>query len=181
MPGAGSFREGVHRAALRVYRRLPTRARRTVVRTLSPSYTVGAMCLIERADGEVLLVRQTYRNHWGLPGGLLERGENPAEAAAREVLEEVGLQIEVLGQPAVVVDPDPQRVDLVYRARPRSMHDVASVAPRSPEVTDARWFTPESLPELQSETAQALVALARSSRHPQAPPLLPPMAWVDRL
>jgi len=164
----------LHRLLLRVYRSLPTLARRWVVRTLAPSYSVGAICLIERPDGAVLLVRTAYRERWGVPGGLLKRGEEPASAARREVLEEVGLPIELIGEPAIVVDPRPQRIDLVYRARPRSHADVADMRPSSPEIVEARWFPIDELPELQFETASALVALARSARSPQAVPLASP-------
>jgi 8-oxo-dGTP diphosphatase len=161
----------VRRGLLRVYRRLPTLGRRWVVRTIAPSFTVGAMAIIERADGHRLFVRHVYRHHWGVPGGLLERGETPEEAVAREVFEEVGLRIELLGEPAVVVDAEPQRVDIVFRARPIDAPDADTVDPSSPEIVEARWFPPDHTPELQHETAGALVVLARSSRSPQAPPL----------
>jgi ADP-ribose pyrophosphatase YjhB (NUDIX family) len=160
--------DATRRGLLRIYRRLPTLGRRWVVRTIAPSFTVGAMAIIERADGARLFVRHVYRTHWGVPGGLLERGETPEVAVAREVFEEVGLRIQLLGEPAVVVDAEPQRVDIVYRARPI---DGDEVAPQSPEIVEARWFPPDQTPELQHETAGALVALARSSRAPQAPPL----------
>lgn len=172
-PAAGSRRHRLHQIALRAYRALPRGVRRRLVRALMPSYTVGAICLIERPDGHLLLVRQAYRDHWGIPGGLCQRGEEPADAACREVLEEVGLPIELVGEPAVVVDPGPQRVDVVYRARPTSLVAVAETRPRSPEVVEVRWCSPDDLPRLQHETAQALVALARSARSPQAPVLAP--------
>jgi ADP-ribose pyrophosphatase YjhB (NUDIX family) len=161
--------DATRRGLLRVYRRLPTLGRRWVVRTIAPSFTVGAMAIIERADGSRLFVRHIYRQHWGVPGGLLERGETPEEAVAREVFEEVGLRIQLLGEPAVVVDADPQRVDIVFRARPIDEDDRATAM--SPEIEEVRWFPPDQTPELQHETAGALVALARSSRAPQAPPL----------
>ncbi len=159
----------VQRAALRIYRRLPTLGRRWVVRTLAPTYTVGAMCFIERRDGALLLVRHLYRRRWGVPGGLLERGERPSDAALREVGEEVHLRVRLVGEPAVVVDAVPQRVDIVYRAEPIGDADLEAVGPSSPEIVEARWFPRDELPELQHETAGALVALARSSRSPQAP------------
>jgi len=158
-----------------VYRRLPVWARRRVVRTIAPGYTVGAMCFIERDDGAMLLVRLSYRMRWGVPGGLLKRGEEPGDAARREVREEVGVEIELLGEPAVVVDAEAQRVDLVYRAQLATGEDPAAAVPGSPEIVEARWFPIASLPELQHETSGALVALARSARNPQAVPLpLPP-------
>ncbi|WCO65281.1 NUDIX hydrolase [Iamia majanohamensis] len=152
---------GLHRTLLRLFQQLPTPARRRVVRTISPSFTVGSMCFIERADGALLLVEHVYRRRWGVPGGLLERREDPADAALREVREEVGLDVVLVGEPAVVVDPVPQRVDVVYRARVAPGCDPDAAAPRSPEIRSLRWFPPRDLPELQHETAGALVALGR--------------------
>jgi 8-oxo-dGTP pyrophosphatase MutT (NUDIX family) len=155
------MRERLHLSLLRLYQRLPRHARRRVVRTVAPSYTVGAMCFIERPDGELLLVRHAYRGRWGVPGGLLARREEPADAARRETLEETGLAIDLLGEPVVVVDPDPQRVDIIYRARPSAGADPDAVAPGSPEIVEVRWFPRDGLPELQHETVAALIALAR--------------------
>jgi len=158
----------LHVLVLKLYKRLPTFGRRLIVRTLAPSFTVGSMCIIEREDGDVLLVRHVYRNRWGVPGGLLNRGEDAADAARREVLEEVGLRIELIGEPAVVVDAEPQRVDIVFRARPAADADGDKSAPSSPEILEARWFPAAALPALQHETVSAFVALARAAHAPPA-------------
>lgn len=157
------MRDQLHLSLLRAYQRLPNWARRRAVRTLAPSFTVGAMCFIERDDGRLLLVRHVYRQRWGVPGGLLQRGEDAVDGARREVLEEVGLAIDLVGEPQVVVDAVPQRVDLVYRARPTAGEDPDLAAPSSPEILEARWFARSELPELQHETSAALVALARAT------------------
>jgi 8-oxo-dGTP diphosphatase len=160
--------ESVHRFLLQLFRQAPPLLRRWIVRLIAPSFTVGAICHIERADGSVLLVRQIYRNSWGVPGGLLQRGEAPADAARREVLEEVGVRIELMGEPAVVVDADPQRIDLVFRARPVDEPEADRARPCSPEIAEARWFPGDRFPDLQFETSQALVALARNSVRPSS-------------
>ena len=165
------------RLLLEVYRRLPRLGRRWVVRTIAPKYTVGAMAIVEREDGAVLLVRHSYRHRWGVPGGLVKRGENPEVALRREVVEEVGVEVDLLGEPAVVVDPDPQRVDLVFRGRLRDSSALPEAL--SAEILEVRWFLPDELPELQFETSGALMALARSSRSPQSPPL-PSVGLLDR-
>jgi 8-oxo-dGTP diphosphatase len=152
----------VYKALLKVYKRFPRTVRRRIVRLLAPSFTVGAICVIERADdGAVLLVRQAYRRGWGLPGGLTKRGEEIGDCARREVLEEVGIPVELIGEPAVVVDAKPRRIDVVFQARPADHVDPVDVAPTSAEIDEARWFPREELPELQHETVGALVALAR--------------------
>jgi 8-oxo-dGTP pyrophosphatase MutT (NUDIX family) len=49
-------------------------------------------------DGQILMVYQSYRgeNLWTFPGGSIEMGETPAEAAVREVKEEVLLDTRVV-------------------------------------------------------------------------------------
>lgn len=168
------MRDRIHLAALRVYRRLPTGARRRVVRSISPAFTVGAIVFITRDDGRVLLVRLSYRNAWGVPGGLLKRGEEAVDGARREVFEETGLAIDLLGEPTVVVAPEPARVDIVFRARLAKGIDPDSALPCSPEITEVGWFPPAELPDLQPEAADAFMALARASQSPAAPPLPPP-------
>lgn len=165
------MRDRIHLLLLRLYQRLPTWLRRRIVRTVAPSFTVGAMCFIEREDGAVLLVRQAYRKRWGVPGGLLQRGEEAADGARREVFEEVGLVVDLVGEPRVVVDAEPQRVDIVYRAKVPTGVDPAGASPQSPEIVETRWFPRESLPELQHETVTALLSLARPGPSVSAPPV----------
>lgn len=53
--------------------------------------------IIYRDDGDILLVKNRFsRQEWALPGGGVNRNENYEQAAAREVLEEVGLKIDDL-------------------------------------------------------------------------------------
>ena len=154
----------VHRALLKAFRRLPRRARLAVVHGLAPGYSVGAMCLVEREDGARLFVRHSYRRRWGVPGGLLKRGEDVRDAARREAMEEVGLAVELVGEPTVVVEPRSRRVDVIFAARPAPGADPDAAQPRSAEIEECRWFGPDDLPLLQHETAGALVVLSRALR-----------------
>jgi 8-oxo-dGTP pyrophosphatase MutT (NUDIX family) len=58
-----------------------------------PKHIAGAGAIFHDADGKVLLVKPSYRDTWQFPGGGLEHGEYPFQAAAREVREEVGLEL----------------------------------------------------------------------------------------
>ena len=151
----------VHLVLLRVYRHLPRRLRLAIIHALAPSFTVGAICVIERDDGRILVVRHSYRTDWGFPGGLLEKGEEADEGARREAMEEVGLAIELVGEPAVVVAPHPRRVDVIFDARPAPGADPDAVRPMSPEIVEVRWAPRGDLPDLQHEAAGGLRALAR--------------------
>jgi 8-oxo-dGTP diphosphatase len=150
-----------HLALLKIFKRLPRRARLAIVHGLAPSFTVGSICIIERADGALLLVRHSYRDRWGFPGGLLKRGEDTVAGARREVREECDIDIEIVSEPAVVVDPDARRVDVVFHCATAEAGDVRAIPP---EVLECRWFAADALPELQHEAAGALVALARTRR-----------------
>jgi|SRR5690625_2391930 len=57
-----------------------------------PTAYLAAFGLITDATGRVLLVDPNYREHWTLPGGVVEDGEPPHLACEREVDEEVGLR-----------------------------------------------------------------------------------------
>ena len=157
------MRTRLHRLLLKVYRRVPPPLRLFVVHRMAPSFTVGALCVVEREDGAVLLVRHSYRQRWGLPGGLLQRGESVVDGVHREAREEIGLPIQLVSEPTVVVAPRPRRVDVVYRARLAPGADPGAVRASSPEIVEIGWFDPEELPELQHEAAGALVTLARAT------------------
>ena len=66
-----------------------------------------------------------------------------------------------VGEPAVVVAPEPRRVDVVFRCQVAEGADADAIDSRSPEIDEAQWVARESLPDLQHEASGALVALAR--------------------
>jgi len=64
--------------------------------TLATMYGTAAALITDPA-GLVLLVKPNYRDHWSLPGGVLEHGEPPHVGCAREVAEELGLTLPLGG------------------------------------------------------------------------------------
>lgn len=60
-----------------------------------PTLYATAAALITSPAGEALLVKPNYRDHWSLPGGVVEDGEPPHAGCAREVLEELGIAVTV--------------------------------------------------------------------------------------
>jgi 8-oxo-dGTP diphosphatase len=101
---------------------------------------VGVVCL--RGD-EVLLIRRgapPLLGAWSLPGGRIEWGERAAAAALRELMEETGVEAELLGLVEVADGlfgdgpvPDRHYVLIDYAARwragaPRAGDDAAAAA-----------------------------------------------------
>ena len=115
----------------------------------------------------VLLCQLTYKNDWDLPGGVVEVGESPQLAVAREVEEELGLTIEA--GPLVLTDWLPpwggwdDAVCLVFDG---GMHDesiVEAIVRQQREIRAARFCTIEEVHELCADfTARRLVAALRN-------------------
>lgn len=60
---------------------------------------------IRDGDGRLLLIQRSDNGLWAMPGGGLEPGETVAQAAAREVLEETGIAVDVTGVVGIYSDP----------------------------------------------------------------------------
>ncbi len=60
-----------------------------------PMKRIGSGALIRDPDGLVLVVKPTYKEMWEIPGGLVEVGESPREAAHRELVEELGQAVDL--------------------------------------------------------------------------------------
>lgn len=154
-------------AALVTFRKLPGPVRRAAVRLGAPSYTVGAVCIIEH-EGEVLFLWQPHRLGWSLPGGLLEHGEEPADGVRREVAEEVGIDIDP-GDPITVrVDPHGQVVDVVFRVR----LDHRPTLQLATEARKAKWMSPDALGEADGDTHGIVDLLAAENAPKRAGRLL---------
>lgn len=157
MTGDGRPRwAGVQRLGYRVWGYLPPRLTRALVRFGSSNYLVGTHPVVQRADGRILLVRHTYGSGWSTPGGFVNRREHPLEGAVREVREEVGLDVEVIGEPIVFFEVDRRMVQVAVSTRPIVDGHADHVVPRSLEIAAARWFPLTSLPEMQLDVAESV-------------------------
>ncbi|MDQ3389301.1 MAG: NUDIX domain-containing protein [Gemmatimonadota bacterium] len=99
------------------------------------------------ADGRVVLVRRVDNDRWVVPGGMIDWGEDVAEAAERELEEETGLRLtsirRILGvYSAPGRDPRVHAISISVVAEVEgepSIHDPL-------EVSEIRAFEPEDLP-----------------------------------
>jgi 8-oxo-dGTP diphosphatase len=77
----------------------------------------GAFGVIFDADRRVLLCHRRDMDAWNLPGGRVESGETPWDAAAREVREEVGLETEIVRLTGLYWKPDTNELVFNFECR----------------------------------------------------------------
>lgn len=120
------------------------------------------MAVFVVAEGKVLLLHHRKLQKWLPPGGHIEPGELPDEAAVREVREETGLEVELVGEKALPdsivgprqlvipagvqledIDGEHQHIDFVYFAKP-----IGNLTPiGNSESTELGWYGLDELPE----------------------------------
>lgn len=61
----------------------------------STVYRAAVKAIIRDRAGNILVVKETPDKHWDLPGGGLEHGESLHECLGRELIEELGVRLDV--------------------------------------------------------------------------------------
>jgi ADP-ribose pyrophosphatase YjhB (NUDIX family) len=132
----------------------------------NPAPTASALVVRE---GRLLLTRRAReprRGMWDAPGGFIDPGEHPEDALVRELAEETGLEIEVLGLVGFFLDRYGEdgvaTLNVFYEAR------VAGGRERpADDVSEIGWFPLDALPlaEIAFENGrEAIAALLRREK-----------------
>ena len=137
-----------------LWRHAPKSVRRWGVRLVEPRFTVTAGAVVTDERGRVLLLNHVFRvgSGWGIPGGFMEKGEQPEEALRRELHEEIGLELEHAEIALVRTLSKPRQVEIIFRCRPRGTHGEESF-----EIKSAEWFALDRLPQGLSKDQRRLI------------------------
>lgn len=120
----------------------------------SPSPVLGVAGVIWNDRRQVLLIRRTKeprKGQWSLPGGKVEFGESLEGALCREIREETGLEVTLLGLAGVaetVCDADAGAPDGHFVLIDYSARAVSGDAVAASDAADATWFTLEQIATL---------------------------------
>jgi mutator protein MutT len=137
-----------------IWRRVPKSLRRWTVRAYQPHFAVTAGAIIRNGEGRVLLLKHRFRPSpgWGIPGGFIERGEQPEQALRRELREEIELEVEDVKLFTTRAFKELRQIEIVFTAR--ALNDTARL---SFEIQKAAWFSLDELPsELPKDQAQLI-------------------------
>jgi mutator protein MutT len=123
---------------------------------------IAVVAAIIRRDEKILITQRFDKAHlggmWEFPGGKVEAGETLEIALKREILEELGLIIQVGGEF--------HRTDHNYPAKSIRLHffdcTILEGEPQLLDVADMRWVAPKQLSDFQFPPADAeLIAKLR--------------------
>jgi len=92
---------------------------------------------------EIILMRRGFeprRGHWSLPGGFVDLGESVETAAAREVMEELNLRVQIRRLVGVYSRAEDRTVVVVYAAAARGTPAITE------EALEVRAFAPIDIP-----------------------------------
>ena len=106
---------------------------------------VAATCIVER-ENRILMIRRALQpgmGLWCMPGGYVDRGEVVEEAAAREVLEETGLVVEVEHLVGLFSEKDRPVIVAAYAAK-----ETGGALRAGPEAQELGFFSLNDLPPL---------------------------------
>jgi 8-oxo-dGTP diphosphatase len=115
---------------------------------------ITASARVTDSEGRVALIQNSWTDGWFLPGGAVESGEHPREAAHREIREEIGLEAtiedEILGIDQTYTSESGKEwfsaLFVVYSASADGdIPDTAHLGVTEDEITGAQWF--ETLPD----------------------------------
>ena len=110
-----------------------------------------AQCIVAR-DGKLLLVKHRYgeQSHYCTPGGGIEPGETPAQAALRELREECCLEGTILKQLSVYADPYEDKHFYTYHVDIGDQTPMLGTDPDvigEPILADVQWLRLDKLCE----------------------------------
>jgi NAD+ diphosphatase len=139
----------------------------------NPAVTTYAF--IADAEDRYLALRRAHppcEGAWDLPGGFVEAGEPPAGAIRREIAEETGLQVELLGvigaYTSVYGETGRHTVDIGFLARIGKQHPADMLL--SDEKSEAAWFPLDQFPDPAFAGERAGLADLKASRPPWTSP-----------
>ena len=104
-------------------------------------YSVGAFVVIFNKKGRVLLCHRRDLDIWNLPGGAVENGELPDEAAIRETREETGLKVKIKNLVGVYGKSHRDELVFVFAGKV-----VGGKLKKTPEYDNNRYFKTHKLP-----------------------------------
>ena len=126
----------------KIYKALPPNLRWEISYALSDKFLIGLVYFVEK-DDQILLVKHSYQDKWGLPGGWLNKRETLEQSAARELKEELGTGLSDFEILTIRKVPNAQIIDVAVRGTISG----DALKTTDAEIESFRFFPRDALPE----------------------------------
>ncbi len=132
-----------------------------------PRKVVSSAVLFTDKHSRLMIVNLTYKNHWGVPGGIVDENESPKQAAIREIKEELGLDLKNLRLLAVdYVSGEAEkreRIQFVFGGGVLDKTEISKVKLQEEELSEYQFADTKGLEKLLSRvTAKRVLACLRN-------------------
>lgn len=128
-------------------------------------YRVSIKGLIRNSDGQVLVVKESGRTWWDLPGGGMDHDENIKSTLAREMYEEVGLtgdftyRVIAVDNPGFLSHANVWQLRLIFEVLPEKLPTEAGN-----DADEIDYITPSELRDSEHSAERSVFEYASISK-----------------
>ena len=126
----------------------------------------SAAVLVHGPDGRIISVKASYKNFWSIPGGMIDAGETPKEAAIREVEEEIGIMLDPDDVHFYAVldrkSDDEQTYQFIFTAKTNAT-SIADLQLQTSEISEAVFISKDEVLSSNKQYSRMLQAWASTN------------------
>ncbi len=124
-------------------------------------------------DGKLLIVKPTYKDHWGIPGGIVDALESPRATCLRECREELGIEVELSHMAVIDWQDEPaagahDSFQIVFIGVPLTEAQKAAILLPEKELSEWRYVAIGEALGMLSDRVAPRVKVALDHAHLQA-------------
>lgn len=140
---------------------------------------LGVANLVENHEGKWLVVKKAYsglKGYWSLPAGFVQEAETVEMTAKREVLEETGIEVDVVGligfRSGVIQEKISDNMAIFY-SRVQTLNQ--PLMPQDGEIEEVAWIDPNEL----ANSPKSSTMLLEMAKHHVEDTILPKLDGID--
>lgn len=120
------------------------------------THTPRVRIVVWNEDHQLLLVKSWLsHNEWNVPGGGVDKGETPSQAAARELKEETGIEASAADMALLYSMRSFGHDEIIFHID-RKRTDMPNTIPNQFEIQAMGWFNGQHLPRIGTLTQRIL-------------------------
>lgn len=120
-----------------------------------PKKRMASGVIFFNGAGEILIVKPSYKDHWSVPGGVIDKDESPRDAALREVKEEIGLEpksmqflcLDYISQDKINMNKD-ENIQFIFYGGILTLKDIENIKVPNDEISEYKFVSKDESLEM---------------------------------